>query len=617
MTLRRPLRSIAMALALVASAIVIMMQPSRAVAAERTHGLAAFDKLKYPADFTHFDYVNPDAPKGGRLSMIGTAGLTTFDSFNGFLVKGDQAQGLDYLYDTLMARANDEPDAVYGLIAHSAELADDKMSVTFFLRPEARFADGTPVTAHDAVFTFNALKTKGHPIYRFSLRDVEKAEALDDLTVKYTFTGTLVRDLPLTVATLPVLPKAFYDKNPFENTWLVPPLGSGPYEIADFNPGTFIIYRRRKDYWAKDLPVNRGQYNFDELRYEYYRDRTAELQNLLNGTFDLREEFTSVDWATAYNVEAVKDGRILRLTIPDERPSGTQGFMINTRRGKFKDPRVRAALDYAFDFEWTNKNLFYGLYKRTTSYFENSEMKAEGKPSPQELALLEPFRDQLPPAVFEDVYTPPVSNGSGQDRKLLREADRLLREAGWTLQNRKRANASGEVLKIEFLLFSKSFERIINPYIENLKRLGIEASIRLVDSAQYERRVKDFDFDLTTRRYVLRLTPGLEMINYWGSATAETQGSLNLAGVADPVIDKLIDKALSANTREELMTAARAIDRVLRAGHYWVPHWYKASHNVALWDKFSWPKVKPKYDRGIIATWWYDTAKAEKLKNRK
>ncbi len=617
MTLRRPLRSIALALALAASAFAVTTQPTRTVAAERTHGLAAFDKLKYPADFKHFDYVNPDAPKGGRLSMIGTAGLTTFDSFNGFLVKGDQAQGLDYLYDTLMARANDEPDAVYGLIARSAELADDKMSVTFFLRPEARFADGTPVTAHDAVFTFNALKTKGHPLYRFSLRDVEKAEALDDLTVKYTFTGTLVRDLPLTVATLPVLPKAFYDKNPFENTWLVPPLGSGPYEIANFKPGTFIIYRRRKDYWAKDLPVNRGQYNFDELRYEYYRDRTAELQNLLNGTFDLREEFTSVDWATAYNVEAVKDGRILRLTIPDERPSGTQGFMINTRRAKFKDPRVRAALDYAFDFEWTNKNLFYGLYKRTTSYFENSEMKADGNPSPQELALLEPFRDQLPPAVFEEVYTPPVSNGSGQDRKLLREADRLLREAGWTLKNRKRANADGEVLKIEFLLFSKSFERIINPYIENLKRLGIDASIRLVDSAQYERRVKDFDFDITTRRYVLRLTPGLEMVNYWGSATAETQGSLNLAGVADPIIDKLIDKALEAKSREELVTAARTIDRVLRSGHYWVPHWYKASHNVALWDKFSWPKVKPKYDRGIIATWWYDTAKAEKLKNRK
>ncbi len=582
-----------------------------------SHGLSAFDKLKYPADFKHFDYVNPDAPKGGRLSMIGTAGLTTFDSFNGYILKGDAAQGLGFVYDTLMARAFDEPDAVYGLVAHSAELADDKKSVTFYLRPEAKFADGTPITAADVVFSFEALKEKGTPLISFSLRDVEKAESLDDHTVRYTFKGDLVRDLPLNVAGLPILPKAFYKEHPFEETWLAKPMGSGPYEVADFKAGTYVTYRRRDDYWAKDLPVNRGQFNFDELRYEYYRDRTAELQNLLNGTFDLREEFTSVDWATAYNnVPAVKDGRVLRQTLPDTRPSGAQGFMINTRREPFKDPRVRKALDYAFDYEWTNKNLFYELYERTGSYFENSEMKAQGKPSPEELALLEPFRDQLPPEVFEEVYSPPVSSGSGRDRKLLREADRLLRKAGWTLQNRKRANAKGKQLKIEFLLFSKAFVRVINPYIANLKRLGIDAHIRLVDTAQYQRRVKSFDFDITTRRYVLRLTPGLEMVNYWSSATAHTDGSLNLSGIADPVIDALINKALSAKSRDELTNATRAIDRILRASHYWVPHWYKAAHNVAFWDKFSWPETKPKYDRGIIRTWWYDEKKAASLKQR-
>lgn len=610
-------RQLTLALAALASAMAALaFTLTAATASSQSHGLSAFGTLKYAPDFTHFDYVNPGAPKGGRLAMIGTAGLPTFDSLNAFILKGDNAQGLEYVYDSLMVRADDEPDAVYGLVAQSAELADDRLSVIFKLRPEAKFADGTKVTAEDVVFSFEALKEKGHPLYRFGLNDVTKAEALDPLTVRYQFEGDRLRDLPLFVATLPVLPKAFYDKHPFDETWLVRPLGSGPYEVADFNAGTFITYKRRDDYWAEDLPVNRGRFNFEELRYEYYRDRTAELQNLLNGTFDLREEFTSVDWATAYNVPAVKHGRILRLTLPNAEPSGAQGFMINTRREKFKDKRVRKALDYAFDFEWSNKNLFYELYLRTASYFENSDMKATGKPSPEELALLEPFRDQLDPAVFEDVYSPPVSSGSGQDRKLLREADRLLTEAGWTLKNGKRIDASGRQLDVEFLIFSPSFERIINPYIENLRRLGIDGKIRLVDSAQYERRTKSFDFDITTRRYVLRLTPGVEMKNYWGSATRDVDGSLNLPGIADPAIDALIDKALTAGSRAELITATRAIDRVLRAGHYWVPHWYKASHNVATWNKFSWPATKPKYDRGIIETWWYDEEKAAKLKSR-
>lgn len=577
------------------------------------HGLSAFGDLKYAADFKHFDWVNPDAPKGGRLSMIGSAGLITYDSFNNFILKGDAAQGLDYLFDTLMVRAYDEPDAMYGLVASSADVAPDRMSVTFRLRPEARFADGSSVTADDVVFSFDTLKAKGHPAYALSLRDIVKAEALDPATVRYFFTGELVRDLPLTVAGLPVLSKVFYTTHPFDQTSLDKPLGSGPYEIADHKPGTFVTYKRRADYWARDLPVNKGRFNFDELRYEYYRDRTAELQSLLNGSYDFREEFTSKDWATSYDVPAVKEGRVLRQVLPDANPSGAQGFFINTRRPKFADRRTRQALDLAFDFEWTNRNLFYGLYKRTGSFFENSEMKASGKPDAAELGLLEPFRDKLSPGVFAEPYVPPVTDGSGQDRNNLRKAAKLLDEAGWSVKEGKRVNAKGEPLDVEFLIYEPTFERVIGPYVKNLQAIGIQASIRRVDAAQYERRVKSFDFDLTTKRYVMRLTPGVELKNYWSSEAAKTDGSFNLAGIADPVVDDLIAKVMAAKSRDELNTATRAVDRVLRAGHYWVPHWYKASHTIAFWDRFSWPAVKPKYNRGIIDTWWYDAAKAAKL----
>ncbi len=577
------------------------------------HGLSAFGKLKYPADFKHFDYVNPDAPKGGTLSMIGPAGLITFDSLNAFILKGDAAQGMQFVFDSLMTRAEDEPDAVYGLVAKSAQVADDKMSVTFHLRPEAKFSDGTPVTAEDVVFSFKALKEQGHPQFRISMQDVEKAEALDDRTVKYTFKGDLVRDLPLIVAQLPILSKNYYKNKKFSEPSLDPPIGSGPYKVANFDPGRNINYQRRDDYWAKDLPVNRGRFNFDRLRYEYFRDRTIELENLKAGNFDLREEFTSVNWATGYNVPAVKDGRLVRAVLPDDQISGAQGFFINTRRDKFKDPRVRKALDYAFDFEWSNKNLFYNHYKRTTSFFENSPMKAVGKPSPEELELLEPFRGQIPDSAFDEPYMPPVSNASGADRKLLRTAATLLEEADWNLKDGKRVSADGKKLKIEILIFSKIFIRVIDPYVKNLERLGIAANIRLVDAAQYQRRLKSFDFDITTSRFVLPLTPGIEMKNYWGSNTAKQDGSFNLAGIANPAIDALIDKAITAKSRDELHTVARAIDRILRASHYWVPHWYKASHTVAFWNKFSWPETKPKYARAIIDTWWFDDNKAAAL----
>jgi microcin C transport system substrate-binding protein len=573
--------------------------------AAESHGLSVFGDLKYPADFQHFDYVNPDAPKGGRLAMIGTASRITFDSFNNFILKGDAAQGLEYLFDTLMTRANDEPDAVYGLIANSAEVATDRMSVTFHLRPEAKFADGSPVTADDVVFSFSSLKEKGKPEFSLALRDVVKAEAIDAQTVRYTFQGTLIRDLPLVVAELPVLSKTYYSKRPFEETSLDRPLGSGPYEIGDYKTGTSVTFKRRPDYWAKDLPVNRGRFNFDELRYEYYRDRTLELEGLKAATFDLREEFTSLDWATSYDIPSVKDGRLIRLVLPDERPSGAQGFFINTRREQFQDVRVRAALDLAFDFEWSNKNLFFNLYQRTQSYFENSDMKAAGPPSPEEAKLLEPFRDKLPPEVFGEPYSAPVTDSSGRNRDNLRRASELLTAAGY--------GPGGKVLNVEILNFESGFERIILPYIENLKRIGINASLRNVDPAQYERRMKSFDFDVSIERYTLRLTPGVELKSFWGSGAAAMDGSFNLSGIKDPTVDALIDKVTQARSRADLLTATRAIDRVLRASHYWVPHWYKASHNIAYWNKFSRPAVQPKYDPGVIDTWWYDPEKAAKL----
>jgi len=578
------------------------------------HGLSAFGDLKYPADFTHFGWVNPDAPKGGRIATIGTGALTTFDSFNNFILKGDAAQGLELLFDTLMTRATDEPDAVYGLVAGSAELATDGKSVSFRLRPEAKFADGSPLTSDDVVFTFTTLKQKGHPSYRVLLRDVVEVQAPDPATVRYLFTGTQIRDLPLTVASLPILSKAYYATRDFEQTTLDPPLGSGPYKLGDFKQGTFVSYRRRPDYWAKDLPVTRGRFNFDEVRYEYYRDRTAALESFKAGAYDLREEFTSRDWATGYDVPAVRQGRIMLLTLADENPSGAQGFFLNSRRPKLADARVRKALDYAFDFEWTNKNIFYGLYKRTESFFENSEMKASGKPGAAELALLEPFRAQLPAEVFEAPYTAPVSDGSGQDRKLLREAARLLSEAGYELKGGKLVDARGEALSLEFLITDPVSERILLPYVKNLEALGISASVRRIDPAQYERRVKSFDFDVVTTRYVLRLTPGAEMRNFWGSEAAKTEGSFNLAGISQPAVDALIARVVEAKSREELLTATRALDRVLRAGHYWVPQWYKAAHNIAYWDRFQRPALKPRYDRGIVDSWWYDADKAAKLK---
>lgn len=603
--------------ALGAAGLLLTVAP--ATAAQRTHGLSIFGDLKYPAGFKHFDYVNPDAPKGGKLVTMGTLGALTFDSFNPFIERGDYAQGLEMgigyelVYESLLTRAFDEPDAAYGLIADWVEVADDKLSVTFHIRPEAKWADGTPITAADCVFSLATLKEKADPSFQLSLRDVAGADAIDPQTVRYRFTPGNTRDLPLLVAGIPVLAKAWFGSRDFAKPFQDIPLTSGPYSIDSFRPGNFVTYKRRTDYWGKDLPVNAGRYNFDTLKIEYYSERTISLQALLAGELGLREEFSSRDWANGYDAPAVKAGKILRDLPPDSSPSGMQGFFLNLRRAKFADPRTRSALDLAFDFEWTRKNLFFGSYKRVQSYFENSPLRATGKPSAAELALLEPFRAKLSPEVFGDAPVPAVSDGSGQDRNNLRKARELLTAAGWTVKEGKLVDAAGQPFVIEFLLDDLSFERVIAPYIKNLQVLGINASIRKVDDAQYLERQKKFDFDVISTRYSIGLSPGIELRNFFSSASADAPASANLGGIKDPVIDALVETLAGAKSRPELETAAHALDRVLRAGHYWVPEWYNDTFRLAYWDRYGRPAVKPLYARGVFDTWWYDKDKDAKL----
>ena len=588
------------------------------------HGMSAFGDLKYPADFQQFDYINPAAPKGGTFSLIPSVraynqSFFTFNSLNAFILKGEGAQGMDMTFVPLMARANDEPDAMYGLAAKSVQISADKLTYRFAMRPEAKFHDGSKLTAHDAAFSLTSLKEKGHPLVIVQLRDLVKAEAIDDATLVVTFAEKRARDVPLYVAGLPIFSKAYYATRPFDESTLDTPLGSGPYKVGKFEVNRFIEYERVKDWWAADLPVCRGSYNFDVVRYEFYRDRDVAFEGFSGKNYLFREEFTSRIWATRYDFPAVKDGRVKRETLPDQLPSGGQGWFINTRRDKFRDPRVREALICAFDFEWTNKTVMYGSYARTSSPFQNSDMVAEGPPSPDELKLLEPFRGQVPDEVFGQPFVPPISDGSGQDRALLRKAQQLLQEAGLEVKDSKRRLANGEVFTVEFLIDEPSFQPHHATFIKNLGQLGIEASIRLIDAVQFRARVEDFDFDITVERLSMSPTPGDGLRPYFSSQSAATKGSYNYAGVANPAIDALVEKAIGAETRTDLTVACRALDRVFRAGRYWIPQWYRSTHPIAYWDQFSHPEKPPRYAQGVGApeNWWYDAAKATKLEQAK
>jgi microcin C transport system substrate-binding protein len=590
---------------------------SAADAGAEVHGLSVFGDLKYPADFHHFDYVNVDAPKGGVFSFLPTVrannqSFQTFNSLNAYVLKGDGAQGMDMTFAPLMVRANDEPDAMYGLVAKSVQISADKLTYRFTLRPEASFHDGSKLTAHDVAFSLTTLKTKGHPMILQQMRDMVSAEAPDDATLVVVFAANRARDVPLYVASLPIFSKAYYATRPFEESTLDIPLGSGPYKVGKFEANRYIEFERVKDWWGADLPVIRGSCNFDIVRYEFYRDRDVAFEGFTAKSYLFREEFTARVWATRYDFPAVKDGRVKRETMPDDTPSGAQGWFVNMRRDKFRDPRVREALIDAFDFEWTNKTIMYGAYARTHSPFQNSDMMASGPPSPEELVLLEPFRGQVPDEVFGSPYVPPVSDGSGQDRALLRKASQLLLDAGLVIKDGKRVLPNGEVFKIEFLIDEPSIEPHHAPYIKNLGTLGIEASIRLVDAVQYRARLEDFDFDMTISRFSMSATPGDGMRPFFSSQAAATKGSYNLAGIASPAIDVLIEKVIGANNRADLTIACRAFDRVFRAGRYWVPQWYRSSHPLAYWDLFAHPEKPPRYAQGVGApeNWWTDPAKA-------
>lgn len=600
-----------------ATAATGVPRPARAAEPE-AHGLSIFGDLTYPADFPHFAYVRPDAPKGGTFSnqISTTAGNQNFDTFNTlniYVLKGDGAAGMTLTFDSLMVRALDEPDAVYGLVAQAVRASPDGLTYRFRLRPEARFHDGSRLTAKDVAFSIDILKAKGHPIISQALRFVDGADAEGEDVVRVAFAPERARDLPLLVAALPIFSELSWSGRDFEASTLDPPLGSGPYRVGRFEQGRFISFDRVRDYWAVDLPVSRGQNNFDEIRYEYFRDRQVAFEAFKAGSFTFREEFTARIWATGYDFPAAADGRVKRETVPDETPSGMQGWFFNLRRPRFADPRVREAISLTFDFEWVNKTIMYGAYTRTASYFENSPLKAEGRPSPEEMALLERFRGRVPDAVFGEPYSPPTSDGSGQDRALLRRATELLREAGCRREGSSLRLPSGEALTIEFLDFQPVLQPHTQPFIKNLALLGIEATSRIVDAAQYQRRTEEFDFDMTVRRYSNSATPGEAIRQVFGSLAAGTRGSPNLAGFSDPAIDALVEAILAAETRPALTTACRALDRVLRAGCYWVPMWYRASHPLAYWDVFGHPPTPPRYELGAPLTWWYEPDKARRI----
>ncbi|RMF19259.1 MAG: ABC transporter substrate-binding protein [Gammaproteobacteria bacterium] len=569
-----------------------------------THGLAVYGDLKYPEDFTHFDYVNPDAPKGGHV-RLGTVG-DGFDSLNPFLVKGVAAEGLDWLYDSLTKHSGDEPFSEYGLIAQKIEVAEDRTSVTFHLNPQARFQDGHPITAEDVAFTFEMLTTheRANPFYRAYYRDVKDVKIIDERTIRFEFQDGKNRELPLILGQMKVLPKHYFEKHDFGKADLTIPVGSGPYRIEKLSPGQDITYTRVKDYWAKDLPVNRGFYNFDRITIKYFKDSTVALEALKSGDYDFRQENVSKFWATAYIGPAVERGDIIKEEVRHGMSVGMQGFLFNTRRPMFDDPHVREALAYAFDFEWTNQNLFYNQYSRTRSYFQNSELAATGTPGEAERALLEPFRGQLDPRVWTTEYNPPSNPTPGNIRQNLKKAVVLLKKAGWGMKNgvltRKK---DGTPLQFEILLVSKDFERIVQPFIQNLSKIGVKATIRLVDSTQYINRIRSYDFDMFVGTIPQSLSPGNEQMEYWHSTRADQPGSRNYTGVRSPVIDALVERVAQAPDRQSLVNTVRALDRVLQWQFLVIPQWHIPYLRLAYWKQLAHPDKAPL--SGLdFDTWW-------------
>ena len=575
-----------------------------------SHGLAMHGDLKYTADFKHFEYVNPNAPKGGDIRL---AAIGTYDSLNGFIVKGTGAAGVSFIYNSLMTNAADEAFTEYGELAEAVRTPEDRSWVEFRLREGARWHDGKPVTPDDVIWTFDTLLKEGRPFYRFYYGNVISAVKTGDRTVRFNFKPGENRELPLIMGQLTVLPKHYWEDREFNKTSLEPPLGSGPYKIEKVDAGRSITLTRIKDYWGADIPTEKGMNNFDTIHFDYYRDTTVALEAFKAGRFDYRSENASKLWATAYESPQVDAGKIKKEEIGHNRSAGMQGFVFNTRRDMFKDKNVRKALAYAFDFEWSNKALFYGQYTRTRSYFDNSELAATDLPSAEELKILEPLRGRIPDEVFTTEYNPPVTEGKSGLRKNLRAASKLLTDAGWVIKGKQRVNAeTGKPLEFEVLLVSPLFERIVLPFAQNLEKLGINARVRTVDTSQYRRRLDTYDYDVIVGGAGQSLSPGNEQRAYWGSEAADQEGGRNTIGIKDPAIDELIETLIAAPDRKSLITATRALDRVLQWGHYVIPQWHIPYDRVAYWNIFDRPKITPDSGNQLM-TWWVDADKAAVL----
>ena len=580
----------------------------------RGHGLALHGDLKYGPEFTHLSYVEPNAPKGGAM-RLGRKG--TFDTLNPFILKGVGAPySATLVYDSLLEFPHDEPLSGYGRLAASIEVAAHSEWALFILRPEALWHDGNPILPEDVIFTFETLKTQGHPFYRNYYAAVDTVVKVGERGVKFVFSGDVNQEMPLITGQFSILPKHYWEDRDFGETTLEPPLGSGPYRIAALEQGRYVTYERVPDYWGRDLPVNRGRYNFDRFHLDFYRDETVLIEALKAGEFDVRQETSAKDWATSYQIPAVVDGRLIKQEFPHQRPTGMKAFWFNTRRSRFADRRVRQALAYAFDFEWTNATLFHGLFFRTKSFFSNSELASSGIPTGRELEILEQYRGRVPDEVFTTRYEPPSTDGSGRIRDNLRQARNLLQTAGWVVEeNALRNSEAGERMTIEFLLHNSASEKYVTPIIGNLERLGIAATIRTVDRSQFQLRLQEFDFDVVVTNRPQGESPGNEQTHFWHSSVAGEPGSSNISGIADAVVDELIAGVIAAPDRAELVAATRALDRVLLWHHLVIPHWHSKSLWTVRWDKFGMPEITAPFlrNRFFVYTWWHDSERAAPL----
>jgi len=601
-----------------AALIALLLTAGVAVTASAApqHGYHPYGVLKYPADFTHFAYVNPQAPKGGTLKLLGTG---DFDNINPYILAGRSPANSPGVYafgfletsDTLLMgneahnSIGDEAGAAYGLIAESIDCDDALDSCLFKLRPQARFQDGTPIRAEDVAFSFQLLRDQGHPRYALRFQQIDKVSVVDPLQVRFHFSGEHRRSLPLVAGQLPVLPKHYWQDKKFSEPSLTAPVISGPYRVSKIQPGRQIVLERDPQYWGRDLPVNKGRYNFDRVIIDFYRDAEVAFEAFKAGRYDVHLDYIAKHWATAYDFPALRDGQVKRAEIPHRIAQGTQGFFFNQRRTPFNDPNVRQALGLLFDYEWTNRSIFNGAYQRQLSWFPNSDHSANGLPSAAELALLEPFRQQLPAALFTQPFSLPISDGSGRDRHHMQQALALLKQAGYLVRNKKLVHGeTGKPLKVEVLNYhNPGMGRVVQPWLRNLEALGIEASYRSVDPASFKERLDQFDFDITLYVLPQNTFPGVELLEYLHSSSADLNGGRNYAGINDPVVDALLDKVLAANSLDDYRSALRALDRVLLWRHYTIPHWYLGKHRLAWWDKFARPTAPTPYILGV-ETWW-------------